>query len=43
MAERKTHRYYRCPSCNQTLRVPKGKGKLSITCSRCQTSFVRKS
>lgn len=42
-AERNTHRFFRCPSCRQYLRVPKGKGKISITCSHCQTQFVRKS
>lgn len=40
---RKTHRYYRCPSCRQTLRVPKGKGNLTITCTSCRTSFTGKS
>ncbi|MDF2922314.1 MAG: hypothetical protein K0R57_1228 [Paenibacillaceae bacterium] len=41
-AERKTHRFHRCPSCKQYLRVPKGKGKISITCSKCHAQFVRK-
>ena len=38
----KTHRYYKCPKCAQTLRVPKGKGKINITCSKCGTKFVKK-
>lgn len=41
--ERKTHRFFRCPSCKQYLRVPKGKGTISITCSHCRSQFVRKS
>lgn len=41
--QRKTHRFYRCPSCRQQLRVPKGKGKINITCSTCGTAFERKS
>ena len=41
--QRKTHRYYHCPSCRQTLRVPKGKGKLSITCPKCKTTFEKRS
>lgn len=37
------HRYFRCPQCRQTVRVPRGKGKLSIRCPNCQTKFERKS
>lgn len=36
------HRYYDCPKCRQTVRVPKGKGKIAITCPRCREKFVRK-
>lgn len=37
------HRYYKCPQCKQEVRVPKGKGKIRITCPKCKTEFVRKS
>ena len=37
------HRYYSCPKCRQTVRVPRGKGKIAITCPRCREKFVRKS
>ena len=36
------HRYFDCPKCRQTVRVPKGKGKIAITCPRCREKFVRK-
>lgn len=36
------HRYYDCPKCRQTVRVPRGKGKISITCPKCREKFVRK-
>ena len=36
------HRYYDCPKCRQGVRVPRGKGKISITCPRCKEKFVRK-
>ena len=36
------HRYYDCPRCRQVVRVPKGKGKISITCPKCKEKFVRK-
>ena len=38
----KTHRYYRCPQCGQQLRVPKGRGKIEITCPKCRHSFIKK-
>ena len=36
------HAYFRCPNCGQQLRVPKGKGKISITCRSCGMSFEAK-
>lgn len=39
---RKTHRFFKCPSCKNRLRVPRGKGKLQITCPKCGERFVRK-
>jgi len=39
----RNHRYYDCPKCRQTVRVPRGKGKIAITCPRCREKFVRKS
>jgi hypothetical protein len=37
------HKYFDCPKCRQMVRVPRGKGKISITCPRCREKFVRKS
>ena len=39
--DRKTHIYLKCPSCRQTLRLPKGKGKLKATCPKCKTEFYK--
>ena len=36
------HRYFDCPKCHQTVRVPRGKGKISITCPKCREKFVKK-
>ena len=36
------NRYFNCPKCHQTVRVPRGKGKISITCPRCREKFIRK-
>lgn len=41
-ADRKTHRYFSCPNCHQTLRVPKGKGKIKISCPKCKTELIKK-
>lgn len=38
----KTHRYYKCPNCKQKLRVPRGVGKIRITCPRCKEEFLKK-
>ena len=39
---RKTHKFYRCPKCKTWLRVPKGKGKITITCVKCATKIDKK-
>lgn len=39
----KTHSYYKCPNCKQQVRVPKGVGKIEITCPKCLHKFIRKS
>lgn len=36
------HRYYTCPKCRQSVRVPKGKGKIAITCPKCKEKFIKK-
>ena len=38
----KDHRYYNCPRCRQQVRVPRGKGKISITCPKCREKFIKK-
>ena len=38
----KDHAYFRCPSCGQVLRVPKGKNRISITCRNCGNVFQKK-
>lgn len=37
----KTYRYYKCPQCGQSLRVPKGKGRICITCPKCHNELIR--
>ncbi len=38
----KTHKYYKCSRCRQTIRIPRGKGKICITCPKCKAEFIRR-
>lgn len=37
-----SHKYVKCPYCKAQLRLPKGKGKISVTCPVCKKEFIRK-
>ena len=39
----KHYKYYKCSNCKQALRVPRGKGKIAITCPKCKTVMIKKS
>lgn len=41
--QKKIYKYFLCPKCRQKVRVPKGKGKICITCPKCRMEFVRRS
>lgn len=43
LSQRKQYHIYRCPECRQKLRVPRGRGKIAITCRKCGKEFIRKS
>lgn len=41
--QKKSYAFFKCPSCNQKVRVPKGKGKISIHCPKCNVDFIKRS
>lgn len=38
----KGYKYFKCPSCKATMRVPRHKGKVAITCKKCGERFTGK-
>lgn len=41
LRQSRTHRFFKCPECGVTVRVPKGKGKIKITYPKCRATFVK--
>ena len=39
---KKTHRLYKCKNCKTILRVPKGVGKIKITCAKCHATMIKR-
>ena len=37
------HRYFKCPNCGQQMRVPRGKGRITVHCRACGTTFEENS
>lgn len=38
--QRKTHKFIKCKKCKKTLRLPKHKGKINVTCPHCKNQFI---
>ena len=41
--QRRQYKVFRCPSCNMKLRVPRGKGRIRVTCRQCGATFEKES
>ena len=35
----KVYYYFKCPTCGQSMRVPRGLGKIEVTCKACSSRF----
>ena len=40
--QRKEFVFFRCPDCRAMLRVPRGKGRIRVTCRKCGNAFEKK-
>ena len=40
--QRRDYKFFTCPSCKATLRVPRGQGSINIVCRQCGNSFKGK-
>lgn len=42
LQNKKTYKFFSCPGCKKTLRIPKGKGRVYVTCPKCGERFEAK-
>ena len=37
---RKEYKYFKCKTCGRNVRIPRGKGKIEVTCPICKTKVI---
>lgn len=42
MGQARDYRFFKCPMCKHEVRVPRGHGKIEITCPKCREKFIRR-
>ncbi len=43
LSQLRSYHIYKCPSCKQKIRVPRGRGRIEIRCRKCGETFIRRS
>lgn len=42
-SQSRSYHIYKCPTCHQKIRIPRGKGKIEVRCPKCNTTFIKRS